>query len=450
MSERSFEHAEKYLQEKLNEQPTDQACLSALAVLLLEAGQYAKANNITRKLTSLVITSETQEDQGHNREATYDDRIEGIAEDDISKDLALSRKLAEREGFYEQSVAVDGESDARTRESEKDSNHEKPGTRSQADQGLEQPPPLIEQTDSINRARFRPIHTALDQRKLDLDDMLPISRQADYRREARAGQSEPTFDQPESELEDLLPIDRQLDQDTDRYSTGVDVDKLAGEISEGVDDDYPWSEDSDQEEDLESDITQRAPTEFDQEYAEDAFSESPSPEELRAIPDAKTTRERAQEVALGLVSEYRLSAEYGPVLTRIFTEYWWGRCKTSMREQLELAVSAKVLDMAREVRELWAEHPEYHQNVFNHCRYYGYESLPWRLAIRLVDAYRQYPQFEEIVGFLEFWYGEWDTRYSLQRQFSSYYLLIKYIVERSESDGVDPSDISDLFRKVAD
>lgn len=453
--ERSFDQAEQYLQQKLAERPNDCDVLSALAVLLLETGHYSKANYVTRKLTSLIAIEASAQDRGDSQESSGRKQADVGVEDDISADLALSRQIANREGFHQRSIVNDGNVGAQVEEREGSRNSDENSIGSQADVSLKPKSHLYEESETTDQVRPKARGTALEQGNLDIDDLMPISRAAALRHEPPPRTLTPPIDQTELDLDELLPIFRPKDEDSNSYRQGVDVNALVEgfpdeDIEEREDEDgSTWSDDLEQEEsDVKSENELKVSVEPDEEYAEDAFSESPTPEELQRIPDAKSTQERAKEVALELIHEYDLGAEYEPVLTRIFTEYWWSRCKTSMREQLELAVSAKALDMARQLRELWAEHLEYHENISDYDRYYGYQSLPWRLAVRLVDAYRQYPQFDEIAGFLEYCHGEWDTRHSLQKQFPSYYAMLKNVVDRSESDGVDPSDVVAVFRRV--
>jgi len=451
--ERSFEHAERYLETALTEDPNDRDALSALAVLLLEGAQYSKANQITRRLTTLIANEETAEKLLTNQHESDGLRDDPGVEEDISADLALSRKIAEREGFYSRANEAEAQSEPQDGRAGTGRTSQGKPIGKQVEMRLEPSQLSDERRGDVEAMPPKPRHPAIGQRTLGLDDQMPISRESIYSYEPQARQQKPPIDQPELDLDDLMPISRQGEEDRDFNRRGFDIDSLADGISDDDEDedDTDWSEDLPQErQGFVRKSASTAPLELDEDYAEDAFSESPTPEELTSIPDAKSTRERAQEVALELIYEYSLGDEYRPVLTRIFTEYWWSRCKTSMREQLELAVSAKALDMARQIREHWADSPEYHENISDYERHYSYVSLPWRLAIRLVDAYRQYPQFEEIVGFLGFWHDEWDTRNTLRRRFSSFYSMVKHIVERSESDDVDPSAVLDLLRKVED
>lgn len=453
--ERSFEHAERYLETALTEDPNDRDALSALAVLLLEGAQYSKANQITRRLTTLIANEETAEKLLTNQHESDGLRHDPGVEEDISADLALSRKIAEREGFYSRATEAEAQSEPQDGKGGTVRASQGKPIGKQVEMRLEPSPLSDERRGAVEAMPPEPRHPVIGQRTLGLDDQMPISRESIKSYEPQARQKEPPIDQPELDLDDLMPISRQGEEDRDFNRRGFDIDSLADGISDDDEDedDTDWSEDLPQAQDRQSfdrKSASTAPLELDEDYAEDAFSESPTLEELTSIPDAKSTRERAQEVALELICEYSLGDEYRPVLTRIFTEYWWSRCKTSMREQLELAVSAKALDMARKIREHWAESPGYHENISDYQRSYGYVSMPWRLAIRLVDAYRQYPQFEEVVGFLGFWHNEWDASFRLQRRFPSFYSLIRYIVERSESDGINPSEVLDLLRRVED
>ena len=423
--EGSFEEAESFLRKKLQDWPNDRDALSALAVLLLEAGQYARATHVTRTLTSLIANEQSQASDHQQPEGLVNQTQDKELSGDITEDLALARRFAEMDGFSPRS--------------DSSSVQVLPQGDLQKDLRSDQTNPAIGPQAYV-------------QKELGLDDQMPIYQ----RRESPHLESE-RIRQPRDFDSDNLEHDfPQVDSSHDRYRHGVDVTSFMDSIpdeqgheesEEDVDED--WSGDSDPDYDgPELARAASVPVELDEEYAEDAFLESPTQEELQHIPDLKTTRDRAKEIALELVEEYDLGHEYITVLTRIFTEYWWSRCKVSMKEQLELDVSARALDMARQLRELWAEHPEYHENITEHLRLFGYESLPWRLAIRLVEAYRQYPQFEEVQGFFDYWHGEWDTRYSLQRKFPSFYSMIRHIVERSESDGVDPPAVADLFRKI--
>lgn len=451
--ERSFEHAERYLETALKEDPNDRDALSALAVLLLEGGQYSKANHITRRLTTLIANEETAETLFISQLDSDCLRRDKDAEDDISADLALSRQIAVREGFYSRTTEATGESEPKDGKGETGGGSQGRPIGEQVEVGREPSSYFDERRGAVQAISPELRHSAIDQSMLGLDDQMPISRQSVYGSEPQARQQVPPIHQPELDLDDLMPTSRQSEEDRELNWHGVDIDSLADGISDDDEgeEDTDWSDELPQErQSFDRKSVSNAPLELDEDYAEDAFSESPTPEELTSIPDAKSTRERAQEVALELIYEYGLGDEYRLVLTRIFTEYWWSRCKTSMREQLELAVSAKALDMARQIREHWAESPEFHENISDYQRHYSYVSLPWRLAIRLVDAYRQYPQFEEIVGFLGFWHDEWDTRNTLRRRFPSFYSMVKHIVERSESDDVDPSAVLDLLRRVED
>jgi hypothetical protein len=423
-------------------------------VLLLESGQYSRANHITRKLTALLGSGE-EEITPSRTEAGSEVGLQTIDEEgDIAKDLALSRIFAEREGFSGNTPTINkpldkhGNSPVRANTFEKDHPNNISGLERQApilqaeEKGAEQDPyetrqgafPISQDHGTDKEFGRTPFGTAID------GGITPASERPS---------EQATFD-----LNELETAFRGSDEATTSLRA-VDIDAVVDGLEHGEErEDEPdsnWSDDLYPEPfELSAEETQRVPAEVDQEYAEDAFSESPTPAELEEIPDAKSVRERAREVALELIYEYGLGAEYTAVLTKIFSEFWWSRCKTSMREQLENAVSAKTLDMARSLRELWAVHPEYHENISEYLRSYAYESLPWRMAVRLVDAYRQYPQFEEVEGFLDFCYGEWDSRPSLQRQFPSFYSMIKNVVERSEADGVDPPDVAGLFRKAED
>ena len=97
--EHSFAQAEGYLQARLASRPNDREALSALAVLLLESGQYSRANHITRRLTALLGSGE-EEIPPSRTEAGSEVGLQTIDEEgDIAKDLALSRIFAEREGL---------------------------------------------------------------------------------------------------------------------------------------------------------------------------------------------------------------------------------------------------------------------------------------------------------------------------------------------------------------
>lgn len=183
---------------------------------------------------------------------------------------------------------------------------------------------------------------------------------------------------------------------------------------------------------------------LDEEYALELAEEQRGRKELSAIPNRETREGRALQVASELCFEFDLDNDYCDLLASIFLHYGWSTTKSRLRDLLEQDIELKELALAFEIRQLWASNIVFHECITYDGRDQRYVAFPWRLAVEFVRIYHSYPQIEEIEGYLEDVYSEWDRRPSLHRKFSSFYALIKDIVE--DCDGPEPPAITDYMR----
>ena len=142
--------------------------------------------------------------------------------------------------------------------------------------------------------------------------------------------------------------------------------------------------------------------------------------------------------------ELDLDNDYCDLLSSIFLHYGWGSTQRRLRDLLEQDVELKELALAFEIRQLWASNIEFHECISYDGREQRYITLPWRLAVEFVRIYHSYPQIEEIEGYLEDVYVEWDRRTSLHRKFNSFYAMVKDIIENC--DGPEPPAITEYTR----
>lgn len=245
-------------------------------------------------------------------------------------------------------------------------------------------------------------------------------------------------------------------QDDSPADRGIDVNGLADSVAEFYDEAQDAEE---QEEDYSALLAKEAQRQrhleelrvaqdddyqLDEEYALEITEELRSREELSALPNKETREGRALQVASELCFEFDLDDDFADLLTEIFLHYGWSSTQRKLRDLLEDDLEVRELALAFEIRQIWARNVEFHESVTYDGRAQRYIALPWKTAVEFVRAYHAYPQIEEVEGYLEDAYVEWDRRETLRRRFNSFYLLIADIIENC--DGLEPPAITDYMR----
>lgn len=317
--------------------------------------------------------------------------------------------------------------------------------------GLPLPPPRVEENSThIDRIAVRPGRTSQTQDELDLDFKYAESieqKELQLSREADPGEISGlnlTLDQavPASDP----PVERPIDVSALAESVADYYDEAGEEANEQANEEAVLftTEASRSKELARANFEKEADSSFDEEYALEISEELNGRKELSTITSRETREGRALQVASEICFEFDLDNDYCDLLSSIFLHYGWSATKPRIRDLLEQEVELKELALAFEIRQLWASNIEFHECISYDGRDQRYITLPWRLAVEFVRIYHSYPQIEEIEGYLEDIYVEWDRRPSLHRKFNSFYAMVKDIIENS--DGPEPPAITEYMR----
>ncbi len=147
--------------------------------------------------------------------------------------------------------------------------------------------------------------------------------------------------------------------------------------------------------------------------------------------DGLSYEERARQVAFHLGNEHGWTSDEIKVLERVFLRYWWSKTKVVMIRELAAGMTPQELDLAMDIRELWAEHSEFgaqcfqyqwNENAYNPL----FNTLPWPVALGIVRVFDSYPDVCELELFLEDIYSHWRSNYSAMNRFPAFLYYLKY------------------------
>ncbi len=316
---------------------------------------------------------------------------------------------------------------------------------------LPSPPPIVEENPApIDRIAVKPGQTSQTQDELDLDFKYAESieqKELQLSREADPGEISGLNLTPDQAAPvNDPPVERPIDVSTLAESVADYYDEAGEEADEQVNEEADlFTKEASRPKELDrANLEEEADSSLDEEYALEISEELNGREELSTITSRETREGRALQVASEICFEFDLDSDFCDLLSSIFLHYGWSATQRKLRDLLEQEVELKELALAFEIRQLWASNIEFHERISYDGRDQRYITLPWRLAVEFVRIYHSYPQIEEIEGYLEDIYVEWDRRSSLHRKFNSFYAMVKDIIENC--DGPEPPAITEYMR----
>ncbi|MGI9212728.1 MAG: hypothetical protein ACR2HF_09665 [Methylococcaceae bacterium] len=149
------------------------------------------------------------------------------------------------------------------------------------------------------------------------------------------------------------------------------------------------------------------------------------------------------EIATGTVSRYRCAKDAATdlvlrigwdrdgidILAAVFCRYGWGSTKKVLTPFLETGLRPEVLQMADQVRELWASYPAFSLYFTHHQGFSSRQGyLSWTIAIKLVCSFGNYPDMDEIEALLFELYDHWVNDLNL---ISEYLCFQNYLAYRT-------------------
>jgi hypothetical protein len=153
---------------------------------------------------------------------------------------------------------------------------------------------------------------------------------------------------------------------------------------------------------------------------------------------------RAMQIAIEVASEFDWDKEHIPLLQNIFIENGWSSAKSSIIREIGAGMTPDELYLAKSLRNLWVASEHYwisFSRIKSNSAGQQADNLSinisWPNALRLIRAYSEMPDFEEIYQSIEEAYDLWYNSDALRRGFPVFLAYLNFSKSQSSSQERD-------------
>lgn len=143
----------------------------------------------------------------------------------------------------------------------------------------------------------------------------------------------------------------------------------------------------------------------------------------------KTLRQRAEQLAAGLVADYQLELDDVDPLADVFEVTSVGQVKQAVERLLQRGAGIDEITLCFQLKCLWLECPDYnttwsYRRGMGWSTYQLYDNLSWPLALRFIRGFNGFPHIDEVHYALAFHFERW----SRIREYGSHYSFVSYLM----------------------
>jgi hypothetical protein len=160
-------------------------------------------------------------------------------------------------------------------------------------------------------------------------------------------------------------------------------------------------------------------------------------DQMKVTLNRLTRSERAEQIAIEVAFQNDWLAGL-EVLQGIFERHGWGRARVAIQRIIALGATPDEVAIARDVRELWRDTPEFWVSLWRGTRgtFPGtpFHVLSWSLALGIVKRFQSIPVIEEVELVLHQLFNHWRDERGLIAGYPAFQLWLATLVHDKHVD----------------